>query len=92
MAGNRRAVGGWRVDVTVTASSAAWANRCAHTGSIDPPVCCRVCVPGYDVRGDVIVSAVRLPSPRLPFTAPLLSAPSYATTAVAAATHGTVLI
>lgn len=39
-------------DVTVTASSVAWANSCAHTRvrSIDPPPAAAVCVlPGYDV-------------------------------------------
>lgn len=43
--GYGRASGGWRVDVTVTASSAAWANRCAHTRvrSIDPPLVAAVC-------------------------------------------------
>lgn len=43
--GYGRASGGWRVEVTVTASSAAWANRCAHTRvrSIDPPLVAAVC-------------------------------------------------
>lgn len=55
----RRAAGGWRVDVTVTASSAAWANRCAHTraGSIDPPAAA-VCA------SRVMTSAVTSPSLR----------------------------
>lgn len=55
----RRAAGGWRVDVTVRASSAAWANRCAHTraGSIDPPAAA-VCA------SRVVTSAVTSPLPR----------------------------
>lgn len=33
------AAGGWRADVTVAASSAAWANRCAHSGHRSAVVC-----------------------------------------------------
>jgi len=92
--GRYRVASGWHVDVTVTASSAAWANRCAHTqaaGSIDPVAAvCASRVMTFAVTSSLAPFASRRRAFR--YSAPLLSAPSYATTAAVAATHGTVLI
>lgn len=85
--------GGWRADVTVTASSAAWANRCAHTRvrSIDPPLVAAVCASRVMTSEMTSSLAPFASRPRcLPFFAPLRTA--VAATVAAAATHGTVLI
>lgn len=73
--GERRAAGGWRVDVTITASSAAWANRCAHTqaGSIDPPVAavCASRVMTSAVTSSLAPFACRRRAPSVHHSAPL---------------------
>lgn len=76
-----RAAGGWCVDVTVTASSAAWANGCAltleslvHRSAAD---CCCVRVPGMTCEMTSSLAPFasrRRAAPRLPPSS-LLSAP-----------------